>query len=251
MTYCVGLRISEGLVLLSDTQTNGGLDNISRFAKMFPFENPGERVMALMTSGNLSITQGVIARLRYGIKAAAEDPARPTIMNAESMYQVAELVGAEMLKIQLKNREAIERLGQSADAAILLAGQRRGGKHRLFLIYASGNFIKATPDTPFFQLGEHKYGKPILDRMITPATSLQDALKAACVSMDSTLKSNLSVGMPLDLAVIEKDALSFRTRRRIEKDDPRFAAISQSWAKALRKGFEGLPDFLDHGAGPG
>ena len=245
MTYCVGLRISEGLVLLADTQTNAGLDNVSRFAKMFTFENPGERVMALMTSGNLSVTQGVVTRLRYGIKAAAQSPGRTTLLNAESMYQVAELVGAEMKRMQLENREAIERHGQSAEAAILLAGQRRGGKHRLFLIYSSGNFIKATPDTPFFQLGEHKYGKPILDRMITPGTPLQDALKAACVSMDSTLKSNLTVGMPLDLAVIEKDALCFRTRQRIEKDDPRFAAISRSWAQALRQGFEALPDFLE------
>ena len=245
MTYCVGLRISEGLVLLSDTQTNGGMDNISRFAKMFPFENPGERVLALMTSGNLSITQGVVARLRYGIKRSVSEPAHPTVLNAESMYQVAQLVGAEMLRMQTENRQAIEAHGQSAEAAIMLAGQRKGGKHRLFLIYSSGNFIKATPDTPFFQLGEHKYGKPILDRIITPETSIQEALKAACVSMDSTLKSNLSVGMPLDLAVIEKDALAFRTRRRIEKDDPRFAAISQSWAKALRRGFEELPDFLE------
>jgi len=245
MTYCVGLRISEGLVLLSDTQTNGGMDNISRFAKMFPFENPGERVLALMTSGNLSITQGVVARLRYGIKRSASEPTHPTVLNAESMYQVAQLVGAEMLRMQTENRQAIEAHGQSAEAAIMLAGQRKGGKHRLFLIYSSGNFIKATPDTPFFQLGEHKYGKPILDRIITPDTSIQEALKAACVSMDSTLKSNLSVGMPLDLAVIEKDALTFRTRRRIEKEDPRFSAISQSWAKALRRGFEELPDFLE------
>jgi putative proteasome-type protease len=246
MTYCVGLRISEGLVLLSDTQTNGGLDHISRFTKMFPFERPGERVMALMTSGNLSITQGVLARLRYGIKAGASDPAIPTLLNAESMYQVAELVGAEMRKMQEANRQAIEQHGQSAEAAILLAGQRKGGKHRLFLIYSSGNFIKATDDTPFFQLGEHKYGKPILDRIVTQDTSIHEALKAACISMDSTLKSNLSVGMPLDLAVIEKDALIFRTRRRIEKDDPRFAAISQSWARSLRKGFEELPNFLEN-----
>ena len=232
-------------MLLSDTQTNAGLDNISRFAKMFTFEQPGERVIALMTSGNLSITQGVIAKLKYGIQRSASDPSVHTILNVESMFEVAQLVGQEMKRMQAENRGMIEQQGASADASILVAGQRKGGTHRLFLIYSAGNFIKATPDTPFFQLGEHKYGKPILDRIITRESSIDEALKAACVSMDSTLKSNLSVGMPLDLAVIEKDALTFRTRRRIEKDDPRFSAISQSWARALRRGFEELPDFLE------
>jgi len=245
MTYCVGLRVAQGLVLLSDTQTNAGLDNVSRFTKMFSFEKPGERVMVLLTSGNLSITQGVIARLRYGVQRGAKEPGHPTIMNAESMFQVAELIGAEMRRMQAENREAILQQGTTADASILLAGQRKGGKHRLFLVYSAGNFIQATQDTPYFQLGEHKYGKPILDRIITLESSIEDSLKAVLVSMDSTLRSNLSVGMPLDLAIIEKDALSFRTKRRIERDDPRFAAISQSWARTLRKGFEDLPDFLE------
>jgi putative proteasome-type protease len=245
MTYCVGLRVAEGLVLLADTQTNAGLDNISRFTKMFTFEQPGERVLALLTAGNLSITQGVIARLRYGIQRGAKDSGHPTIMSVESMFEVAQLVGAEMKRMQSENREAIVQQGTSADASILLAGQRKGGKHRLFLIYSAGNFIQATDDTPYFQLGEHKYGKPILDRIITPKSSLEESMKAVFVSMDSTLRSNLSVGMPLDLAVIEKDALTFRIRRRIERDDPRFAAISQSWSKAIRKGFEELPTFFE------
>jgi len=245
MTYCVGLRVSAGLVLLSDTQTNAGMDNVSRFTKMFSFENPGERVMTLLTAGNLSITQGVIARLRYQIQKGVKDPGHPTIMNVESLFEVAQLVGAEMKRMQAENREAIIEQGTSADASILLAGQRKGGKHRLFLIYSAGNFIQATDDTPYFQLGEHKYGKPILDRIITPGSSIEESMKAVCVSMDSTLRSNLSVGMPLDLAVIEKDALTFRTRRRIERDDPRFSAISESWAKALRQGFEALPNLLE------
>ena len=245
MTYCVGLRVSEGLVLLSDTQTNAGLDNVSRFTKMFSFEKPGERVMTLLTAGNLSITQGVIARLRYGIQRGAEDRSHPTILSVESLFEVSQLVGAEMRRMQAENREAILQQGTSADASILLAGQRRGGKHRLFLIYSAGNFIQATDDTPYFQLGEHKYGKPILDRIITPKSSIEESLKAVFVSMDSTLRSNLSVGMPLDLAVIEKDALAFRLRRRVERDDPTFAAISQSWSKAIRKGFEELPTCLE------
>ena len=243
MTYCVGLCLSGGLVLLSDTLTNGGLDNISRFTKMFTFERPGERALVLMTSGNLSITQGVIARLRYRIRCGERDNSQETILNAESMFQVAQNVGAAMVRMQAENREAILAHGATPDASILLAGQRKGGKHRLFLIYSSGNFIKATPDTPFFQLGEHKYGKPILDRIITPETSLAEGVKAAIVSMDSTRKSNLSVGMPLDLAVLEKDALRFRIRRRIEQDDPGYNAIAQGWARAIRRGFEELPEF--------
>ena len=243
MTYCVGLCLSGGLVLLSDTMTNAGLDNISRFTKMFTFERPGERVMALLTSGNLSITQGVLSRLRHAIRCAEKDPAVPTILNAESMFQAAQRVGAEMVRMQGEHREAMLRHGASPDASILLAGQRRGGKHRLFLIYAAGNFIKATPDTPFFQLGEHKYGKPILDRVITTESSLEVGIKAAFVSMDSTRKSNLSVGMPLDLAVIEKDALCFRTRRRIEREDPGYADLSRAWSLAIRRGFEDLPPF--------
>ena len=153
MTYCVGLRVAEGLVLLSDTQTNAGVDNVSRFTKMFSFENPGERVMTLLTAGNLSITQGVIARLRYRIQRASKDSSVETILNVESMFEVAQLVGAEMRRMQAENREAILQQGTSADASILLAGQRRGGKHRLFHIYSAGNFIQATTDTPYFQLG--------------------------------------------------------------------------------------------------
>jgi putative proteasome-type protease len=245
MTYCVGLRVAEGLVLLADTQTNAGLDNISRFTKMFTFEQPGERVLALLTAGNLSITQGVIARLRHGVQRGQQDGGVETVLNAESLFQVAQLVGAEMRRVQAEHREAILQQGTSADATILLAGQRRGGKHRLFLIYSAGNFIQATEDTPYFQLGEHKYGKPILDRVVTAASSLDESLKAVCVSMDSSIRSNLSVGMPLDLAVIEKDALAFRVKRRIERDDARFAAISQSWSEATRQGFKQLPSLLD------
>jgi len=244
VTYCVGLCVAEGLVLLSDTRTSAGLDHISRFAKMCTFERPGERVLALMTSGNLSITQGVLTRLRSDIQKAGQDTDLETILNAESMFRVAQLVGAAMQRMQAEYREEIVQSGAAADASILLAGQRKGGRHRLFLIYSAGNFIEATGDTPFFQIGEHKYGKPILDRIITRESSLDDALKAACISMDSTLQSNLSVGMPLDLTVIERDALAFRTRRRIERDDPSFAVISRIWGVALRRSFEALPRFV-------
>ncbi|MEI6471102.1 MAG: hypothetical protein WCO20_00535 [Holophagaceae bacterium] len=245
MTYCVGLRVAEGLVLLADTRTNAGMDNVSRFTKMVTFEKTGERVIALLCSGNLSITQGVIARIKHGIQKGDRDPAFRSIMNVESMFEVAEIVGAEMRRMQEIHRKAIIEQGADADATLLVAGQRKGGKHRLFLVYTAGNFIQATDDTPYFQLGEHKYGKPILDRVITPASTLEDSMKAVCVSMDSTIRSNLSVGMPLDLAVIEKNALTFRVQRRIERTDPHFSAISDSWAKALSHGFEALPNLLD------
>ncbi len=246
MTYCVGVRVAAGLVLLSDTRTNAGMDNVSRFSKMFTFEEPGERVIVMMTSGNLSITQGVITKLRRAISQAAEDGLdHETILNAPTLFRVAQIVGDHMQKMQGQYRESIMAQGTPADASILIAGQRKGGKHRLFLVYSAGNFIEATFDTPFFQIGEHKYGKPILDRMINPNSSMDDALKAVCVSMDSTIRSNLSVGMPLDLAVIPKDVLGFSTHRRIESDDVRFAAISQSWGNALKNGFADLPSFLD------
>ncbi|PZU60933.1 MAG: peptidase [Sphingobium sp.] len=245
MTYCVAVRVDEGLVMLSDTRTNAGMDNIARFRKMFTYEVPGDRAIAMMCSGNLSITQEVKTMLSRAIKDSADNPDVETLLNCATMHRAAQIVGDAMQAMQSRYRDTIEMQGAGADASILLAGQRRGGKPRLYLIYSAGNFIEATGDTPFFQIGEHKYGKPILDRIIRPATSIDDAVKAACVSMDSTLRSNLSVGMPLDLAVINKDAFAFRVRRRIEPDDEEFAMISQAWAATLRRGFEDLPNVLD------
>jgi putative proteasome-type protease len=158
------------------------------------------------------------------------------------MYRVAELVGEAMQGLQDRYRQSIQAEGAGADATIIVAGQRKGGRHRLFMIYSAGNFIEATNDTLYFQLGEHKYGKPILDRVLSLATPLDQVVKAVCVSMDSTLRSNLSVGMPLDLAVINSGSLAFQTRRRIEVDDPRFLSISQHWGDALREAFSKLPD---------
>lgn len=246
MTYCVAVRVTAGLVLLSDTRTNAGMDNISRFTKMFTFANPGERVLAMMTAGNLSITQGVMSRLRRAIQRCEEEGSKEeTILNCDTLFRVAQLVGAEMREMQTEYRDAIMSQGVPADASILLAGQRKGGKHRLFLIYSAGNFIEATRDSPYFQIGEHKYGKPILDRVIKPESSIDEALKAVCVSMDSTIRSNLSVGMPLDLAVIPKDVLGFSAHKRIEADDENFADISISWGRALKNSFAELPSFLE------
>ena len=235
MTYCVGLLLNAGIVCLSDTRTNAGLDNISTYRKMFTFEDPGERVIVIMTAGSLSVSQTTLAQLREAIEApdATEET---SIMLAPTLLQVAEIVGNRLAAV----REEIDHklsASQGASASMIVAGQRRGGAMRLFLIYPEGNFIEATEDTPFLQIGEHKYGKPILDRVVRPDTSLADAQKAVLLSMDSTLRSNLSVGMPLDLCVIERDACRVGHRRRIEAGDPQFRAMSEAWSNALREGF--------------
>ena len=241
MTYCVGLKISEGLVFLSDTRTNAGVDNIARYRKMFNWSVKGERAITIVAAGNLSISQGVVTRLNQAIQRAHTEDLE-CILNAESMFRVAQLVGRTMRDVQDDHRDAIESHGEASSATMIVGGQRRGGRHRLFQVYAAGNFIEATADTPYFQIGEHKYGKPILDRVITINTPMKDALKAAMVSMDSTLRSNLSVGMPLDLTVIRGDTLDFKVQRRIEADDPDFTALSERWSRALREAFQELPD---------
>ncbi|MBN8832397.1 MAG: peptidase [Sphingomonadales bacterium] len=245
MTYCVALRVEAGLVMLSDTRTNAGLDNIGMFRKTFTYEKPGERAIALLCSGNLSITQEVKAKVSRAIKDSVEDPDVETILNCSSLHRVAHLVGEAMKEVQVEMRSGMVAGDVSLHASILVCGQRRGGKPRLYMIYSEGNFIEATADTPFFQIGEHKYGKPILDRMIRPTTSLSDAAKALCVSMDSTLRSNLSVGMPLDLSIIPRDEYRFSLRRRIEADDPEFSKISREWGAVLKQGFDSLPSMID------
>jgi len=235
MTYCVGLLLNEGMVLLSDTRTNAGLDNISTYRKMFLFEDPGERVIAIMTAGSLSVTQTTVARLREAIEDPEADETT-SIMKAPTLLKVAEIVGNMLAEVRGEIDEKLSAM-QGATASMIVAGQRKGGAMRLFLIYPEGNFIEATEDTPFLQIGEHKYGKPILDRVVKPTTSLQDAQKAVLLSMDSTLRSNLSVGMPLDLCVIERDACRVTLKRRIEAGDEQFRAMSEAWSRALRDGF--------------
>ncbi len=236
MTYCVGLLLNAGMVMLSDTRTNAGLDNIATYRKMFTFEDPGERVIAITTAGSLSVTQTTIARLREAI----DDPeatADTSIMLAPTMLKVASIIGATLCTVRQEIDEKLATMKQGASATMLVAAQRKGGAMRLFLVYPEGNFIEATEDTPFLQIGEHKYGKPILDRVVKPTTTLADAEKAVLLSMDSTLRSNLSVGMPLDLCIIEKDALKISRMRRIEAGDEAFRAMSEGWSRALREGF--------------
>ena len=235
MTYCVALKLNDGLVLLSDTRTNAGVDNISRFRKMFTWSVPGERAVALMTAGNLSVTQAVISHLQESIDNAAEGV--ETILTAPTMFRVAELVGDAMRGVQNRYGPALSAMSASASASIILGGQIAGRAMRLFLVYDAGNFIESTEDANFLQIGEIKYGKPILDRVVNMDTSIEDGLTAVLLSMDSTLKSNISVGMPLDLAVIRTDAYAFDQYRRIEADDTGFAQLSNAWSDALKNAF--------------
>ena len=236
MTYCVGLLLNDGMVCLSDTRTNAGLDNISTYRKMFTFEAEGDRAIIIMTAGSLSETQTTIARLNAAIEEEGATP-ETSIMLAPTMLKVAEIVGNTLARVRGEISEKLSAMSQSASASMIVAGQRKDGEMRLFLIYPEGNFIEATDDTPFLQIGEHKYGKPILDRVVRPDTSLHDGQKAVLLSMDSTLRSNLSVGMPLDMAVIEKDSLKISATRRIEAGDPQFRLISEAWSNALRDAF--------------
>ncbi len=242
MTYCCGMVLDKGLVLMSDTRTNSGVDNISVFRKMFHWSVPGERLIAVMTAGNLATTQAVISRLEERTKAPAER--NHSFLDHATMFQVAVEIG-KLLRETVNTTQ--QQNGQSGSgrftASIILAGQIKGMEPRLFLIYPEGNFIEASFDTPFFQIGETKYGRPILIRGYDRDMSFEDAVKLLTVSFDSTLKANLSVGLPLDLLVIERGRFEPLHERRIEQDDPYFNAISSRWGDALREAFHGLPDY--------
>jgi putative proteasome-type protease len=243
MTYCVGLKLDRGLVFMSDTRTNAGVDNISVFRKMFLWETEGERSMTLMTAGNLATTQAVVSLLNERAKPAEERGA-PSILETPSMFQAAKLVG-ETLREVISDQSGLD--GPQADspfsATLILGGQVRGGEPRLFLIYPEGNFVEASADTPFFQIGETKYGKPILVRAYDAGMSFEEAVKLLMLSFDSTVKANLSVGLPLDLHVYEADSFRQGILRRIERDDPFFETISSGWGEALREAFRQLPPY--------
>lgn len=234
MTYCVALKLNEGLVFLADTRTNAGMDNISKVKKLFTWNVPGERQIVMMTAGNLGITQAVVSELNEAID---RDANAETLLNTSSLFSAAQLVGRTMQMVQQNYGPGLAARGEDSGASLLLGGERLGGTPRLFHIYAAGNFIEAHDDAPFFQIGEHKYGKPILDRVIGPETPLQDGVIAALLSMDSTIRSNLSVGMPLDLAVLPTGTLSLSEERRIADDDPHFRAFSEQWSVQLRNAF--------------
>ena len=241
MTYCVGLKLDSGLLFLSDTRTNAGVDNISTVRKMRSWDVPGERTITLLSAGNLATTQAVTSWLDE--RNLAPDDRHPSILSAPSMFSVARIVG-DTLKTEVERAGGSG--GQSAAAfsgTLILGGQIKGGEPQLFLIYPEGNFIEATPDNPFFQIGETKYGKPILVRAFDRTMDYRKALKLLLVSMDSTVRSNLSVGLPLDLRFSERDDFGPTHERRIEGDDPYFQSVSEGWSRALRDAFDALPDY--------
>ena len=241
MTYCVGLKIDRGLVFMSDTRTNAGIDSISTFRKMHVWEKPGERVVVLMSAGNLATTQNVISLLNGRAKPLEER--RPAVLDTPSMYQTARLIGETVREVIHESVPSGQRADSYFNASFILGGQIKGSVPRLFMIYPEGNFIESTDDTPFFQVGETKYGKPIIVRTYDREMSFAESVKLLMVSFDSTLKSNLSVGLPLDLLYYEKDTFQVGLQRRIAQDDPYYRAVSEGWSTALKTAFKSLPDF--------
>jgi len=241
MTYCVGIRLNAGLVFLSDSRTNAGLDQISIFRKMIVYEKPGDRFMVLLSAGNLSISQSVREILQVeSVPNGDDEPI--TIWNAKSMFDAARVLGAAVRRVYENDGQALKNNGMDFVASFIFGGQIGDEAMRLFLVYSAGNFIEATRETCFFQIGESKYGKPILDRVLTPATPLEEAAKCALVSMDSTLKSNLSVGLPLDLVVYEADKLQSDQIACIDDQNPYFRMVRDSWGRRLREVFEAMDD---------
>ncbi len=244
MTYCVGMQLDAGLIFMSDTRTNAGIDNVSTFRKMFSWEMPGERVITILTAGNLATTQSVVSQLEERSKRPQDR--RPSILEAPTMFQVATLVG-EMLRDTIRAGSGGGAVAESRfHATMIVGGQIAGMPPRLFLVYPEGNFIEASPDTPFFQSGETKYGRPILVRAYDAAMSFAEAAKLLMVSFDSTLKANLSVGLPFDMQIVPADTCKIGYETRITHDNPYFGEISSGWGNALKQAFRSLPDYELH-----
>jgi putative proteasome-type protease len=238
MTYCVGLLVDTGLVMLSDSRTNAGVDQINTFRKMATFQHPNDRVLVLMSAGNLGITQAVINLL----EAPDEIDQKSRLLSASNMFNAARVVGDALREIHHRDAEDLREHGYDFNGTFILGGQIKGEEPRLFHIYSAGNFIESSVDTPYFQIGESKYGKPIIDRVISRSSSLAQAAKCALVSMDSTIRSNLSVGPPLDLAIIKRDEFKLSTHISIDMDNEYFKMIRERWGFALQEVFSELPN---------
>lgn len=238
MTYCVGVTLEDGMIFASDSRTNAGLDNFASFSKMSLFERAGDRVIVLLSSGNLAGTQAVISMLRQN----GEQPDCPSLWNAKTMFDAALLVSDAMRLVDERDGQHMTKNNTGFYASFILGGQIRGEPPRLFRLYAEGNFIEAGDQTPYFQTGETKYGKPIIDRAITRSTNLSDATKCILVSFDSTMRSNLSVGMPIDLLCYRLDSLEVTMRRRFDPGDQYFSQLSTEWSAGIRDVFSRLTD---------
>jgi putative proteasome-type protease len=242
MTYCVGIKLNAGLVFLSDSRTNAGVDHISTFRKMIVYERPNDRFMVLLTAGNLSISQSVREILQVEQLKDPEGGDPITIWNARSMFDAARVLGQAVRRVYDRDAEALKYAGVEFNISMIFGGQIKGEGMRLFSVYSAGNFIEATPETPYFQIGESKYGKPVLDRVLTPDTPLDEAAKCALVSMDSTMKSNLSVGPPLDLVVYDADRFQSDKLVCIDMANPYYRMLHSSWGQKLREVFDSLED---------
>jgi putative proteasome-type protease len=248
MTYCCGILVREGLVMIADTRTNAGLDNVSTFRKLHIWTNPGERILALASSGNLSLSQSVRSMLTEGMENP-ETGELETLMNAPTMFKAAQRIGNAVRHIQQVDGKALAESSIDHEVAFLFGGQIIGDPLRLFMIYSAGNFIECTTDTPYLQFGEHKYGKPVLDRAISYDTDIYDALKIGLISMDSTMRSNLGVGLPIDLLVARRDVCNSEVDYRIEPGEPYFQDLRKRWSAALRAAHIAIPrpPYRSHG----
>ncbi|HLA20792.1 MAG TPA: peptidase, partial [Pseudolabrys sp.] len=235
-----GILVRDGLVMIADTRTNAGLDNVSTFRKLHVYSEPGERIMALASSGNLSLSQTVRSMLTEGLDNP-EAGERETLMNAPTMFQAAQRIGRAIRGIQSAEGKALEAAQVDHDVAFLFGGQIKGERLRLFMIYSAGNFIECTTDTPYLQIGEHKYGKPVFDRAIGFDTDLYDSLKIGLISMDSTMRSNLGVGLPIDILVVRRDSCDAEVTYRIEPGEPYFQDLRERWSTALRAAHIAIP----------
>jgi putative proteasome-type protease len=239
MTYCVAMLLDTGLVFLSDSRTSAGVDQIRTFRKTTVLQSPGDRVLVMLTAGNLAITQAVISVLRERIEA---NDRRPNLFSVPNLFEAAKCIGDAIREVYKRDAEQLKEFGLEFNASVILGGQVRGDNPRLFSIYSAGNFIEATPETTYFQIGESKYGKPIIDRVLRRSSSMSEAAKCALVSMDSTIRSNLSVGLPLDLVLVKRDRFEVARHMSIDMDNEYFRAIRTRWSDALREAFSELPD---------
>jgi putative proteasome-type protease len=240
MTYCCGILVRDGLVMIADTRTNAGLDNVSTFRKLHIFTNPGDRIMAVASAGNLAISQSVLSTLTEGL----EDPETgeiETLMNAPTMFQAAQRIGRAIRAVHATEGPALKSEDVSFDVSFLFGGQIKGARMRLFMVYTAGNFIECTTDTPYLQIGEHKYGKPVLDRAMHYDVELYEALKTGLISMDSTMRSNLGVGLPIDVLVVRNDVCDADLNHRIEAGEPYFHDLRSRWSAALRAAHQNIP----------
>ena len=239
MTYCVAMSLDAGMIFASDSRTNAGVDQIGKFSKMRIFSRDADRVIVTLSSGNLSITQNALNILE---QRARTGDSQLHLWNAMSMFDIARLVGDALREVKTRDGPYLQENNIDSTANFIVGGQIRGEPSRLFEVYSVGNFIEATPDTCYFQIGESKYGKPVIDRVVTRSTGLLEATKCTIVSFDSTMRSNISVGLPIDIAVYETDSLKIKLQKRIEESDPYFQMVHTQWGEGLRRVFAQLPN---------